>query len=48
MFSEAVVGLSVLFKVPYGAFPPEGAGWFHLQRCGTGCVSTAKSGRDPD
>ena len=31
---------------PYGAFPPEGAGRFSLQRCGTGRVSTAKSGRD--
>ena len=31
-----------------GAFPPEGAGLFSPQRCGTGRVSTAKSVRDPD
>ena len=31
-----------------GTFPPEGAGRFSPQKCGTGRVSTAKSGRDPD
>ena len=31
----------------HGVFPPEGAGRFGLQRCGTGRVSTTKSGRDP-
>ena len=29
------------------AFPVEGTGRFSLQRCGTGRVPTAKSGRDP-
>ena len=31
-----------------GTFPLQGAGRFSLQRCGTGRVSTAKSGHDPD
>ena len=31
-----------------GAFPLQGAERIGSQRCGTGCVSTAKSGRDPD
>jgi hypothetical protein len=31
----------------YGAFPLQGAVWFGSQRCGTDCVSTAKSGCDP-
>ena len=41
-------GHSVNGAEPFGAFPPQGAGGFSLQRCGTGRVSTAKSGRDPD
>ena len=31
-----------------GAFPPVCAGRFGMQRCGTGRVKPAKSGRDPD
>ena len=32
----------------YGAFPLQGAERIGSQRCGSGRVSTAKSGRDPD
>ena len=34
--------------ISHTAFPLEDVGWFSLQRCNTGRVSTAKSGRDPD
>ena len=33
--------------MPSGAFPPEGASPFCMQRCGTVRVSTVESGRDP-
>ena len=36
------------FSVSNDAYPPEVAGRFSLQRCGTVRVSTAKSGCDPD
>ena len=35
-------------RVFIGAFPLQGAERIGSQRCGTGCVSTAKSGFDPD
>ena len=35
-------------EVSIGAFPLQGAERMGSQRCGSGRVSTAKSGRDPD